>query len=288
MKTSLNFKLCRFLLITGVRQNSQPTKSQGSSSSISTKDMQLIVDKLKSDHLRSSTKRNYYSVWKSFNSFYLRLDEKPSQWEDRLTLFVAFMVEKETKSTTIKSYISAIKAVLKDIDIDLQEDRYLLSSLTRACKLNNDVIRTWFPIQRNLFGMLVQKCYSTLCEVQQVYLANMYRALFTAAYFGMLRIGEVTSGNHPIKAIDVHIGQNKKNLLFVLRTSKTHTLGDKPQLIKITVRENTQLQNRSTDEYLCPFTIIRKFIAMRPSCRQAVTEPFFIFRDRSPVKPVHA
>ena len=75
-------------------------------------------------------------------SFFIRLDHKPDNLEDRLTLFVGYLVENKKKSSTVRSYILAIKSVLKDDGIDLCEDRYLLTSLTSACKYKNDRVTT--------------------------------------------------------------------------------------------------------------------------------------------------
>ena len=60
------------------------------------------------------TKVNYRSVWHTFNDFFLKLDVKPSKWEDRLTLFIGHLISKNRKSNTIKSYISAIRAMLQN------------------------------------------------------------------------------------------------------------------------------------------------------------------------------
>ena len=46
-------------------------------SSISSAAMQNIVDRLKMSRVRDSTRKNYYSVWKSFNQFFIKLDTKP-------------------------------------------------------------------------------------------------------------------------------------------------------------------------------------------------------------------
>ena len=109
--------------------------------------MQHIVDKLRSQQYRSSTRHNYYVVWKLFNKFFIRLDQKPDTWKDRLTLFVGYLIDNEKQSSTVKSYISAIKAVLREIGIKLNYDQSLILSLTRACRLVNDQIRTRLPIQ---------------------------------------------------------------------------------------------------------------------------------------------
>ena len=53
-------------------------------------EIRQMVEKLRTQCHRDSTRQNYYSVWKSFNKFYLHLDVRPTLWEDRIVLFVAF------------------------------------------------------------------------------------------------------------------------------------------------------------------------------------------------------
>ena len=77
----------------------------------------------------------YYTVWRQFNQFFLRLDVRPGNWEERLTLFVGHLIQQDLKSNTIKSYISAIKSVLRDDRVILNTDQYLLASLTKAWTL---------------------------------------------------------------------------------------------------------------------------------------------------------
>ena len=70
-------------------------------------------------------------------------------------------------------------------------------------------------------------------EKNQPYLSCLYTALFSTAYYGLFRSSELTAGPHAVKVADVHVGENKKKLLFVLRSSKTHNRGVKPQMVKI-------------------------------------------------------
>ena len=83
-------------------------ETESSNTSILTAAVERIVEKLKLERVRDMTWQNYYTVWKSFNSFFIKLDIKPNNWEDRLTLFVGYLVGKRRKSNTIRSYISAI------------------------------------------------------------------------------------------------------------------------------------------------------------------------------------
>ena len=256
--------------------------SGGSSdtSSISTKGLQRIIDKLRCEKHRVSTRKNYYSIWKTFNEFYVRLDDKPCNWEDRLVLFVGHLVMKNRKSTTIASYISAIKSVLLEDGIEINEDKYLLSSLTKACKLRNDTIRLRLPIQKPFLRILVKNLETIFSK--QPYLECMYKALFATAYFGLFRVGELTESQHVLLAKDVHIADNKDKLMFILHTSKTHWFNNKPQIIKIS-RENLAKGNEY-NKAVCPYYLLRRFLKIRKKCKNN-TEQFFIFSDRSPVKP---
>ena len=175
-------------------------------------------------------------VWHQFNEFFIRLDVKPTSWEDRLILFVGYLVENNKKSLTIRSYISAVKSVLREDNVIVNEDRYLLTSLTKACKYKNDQVRIRLPIQKGILNMLFDELLDILD--QQPYLMTLYRAMFASAYYGLLRVGEIASGEHPVKAVDVHVGLNKRKIMFMLRTLKTHWKDVKPQVVKVTSMSN--------------------------------------------------
>ena len=129
--------------------------THSNSSVISTSAIENIIDKLKYERNRASTNESYYRTWKQFNEFFIRLDRKPKSWEERIILFVGYLVEGSVKSSTIKSYISAIKSVLRADGVELDEDIYLLTSLTRACRYKNDRIYTRLPIKRNFLTLLM-------------------------------------------------------------------------------------------------------------------------------------
>ena len=245
------------------------------SSLLSTKSIQAYVEQLQQQSHRSSTNKIYHSVWQQFSAFFFRLDEKPLSWENRLILFVEHLVESGRKSSTINSYISAIKAVLQKDRVRLREDRFLLNSLVKACRLKNDQIQTRIPIQRDLMEAIVRKLSEVLHDQPFLYL--IYRALFCTAYHGLLRIGEVAESMHVIKARDVHLARNKNKLMMILRTSKTHWKDKKPQIIKLS-HPQCQLNNAM----FCPYQSLRDYIAIRPGFINNA-EQFFVFRDRSPV-----
>ena len=231
---------------------------------------------------RRSTRQNYLSVWRSFNDFFLRLDRKPDCWEDRIILFVGYMVDCNKKSTTIRSYLSAIRSILADDGVILNENKCLLNALTKASRLNNSKVRMRLPIHKNLLFMLLK--YIPQVFDKQYYLSVLYTAMFSTAYYGLFRVGELTKGSHPILAEDVHIGDNKRKIMFVLHSSKTHSQSNKPQVVKI-CGDDEYWGTQEKCNRRCPFKAVTDYAEIRPNSASP-TEPFFVFQDRSPVTPV--
>ena len=261
--------------------------SKGSSNStISTSEMQQIVEKLKMQRVRDSTRKNYYTIWKLFNQFYLKLDVKPTEWEDRLTLFIAYLINDGKQSQTVRCYVSSIRAVLQEDGVKLNQDEFILSALTRACKIKNDVIKTRLPIRKNLLKQILYKTREFYLNSGQIYLMKLYTALFASAYYGLFRVGEITSGSHPMKVSDVQVGFNKKKLKFTLRMSKTHGKYSHPQIIKITSSTPHSHKEIRNQNDFCPYEIIRSYCRARPGF-ETKQEPFFIFSNNSSVTPGH-
>ena len=176
---------------------------------------------------------------------------------------MGFLIKNKKQSSTIKSYISAIKAVLRCDRITMNENRYLLNALTKSCKLTNDKVRIRLPIQKGILRILIK--YLKRIFATQPYLSKLYQAMFLTAYFGLFRVSELATGQHAVKAIDVRLGKNKNKVLFILRTSKTHGKKDKPQLIKISHCDFNQDQYsiKSTETWLSPFEAIINYLAVR-------------------------
>ena len=184
----------------------------------------------------------------------------------------------------LKSYVSAIKKVLQTDGYSWCEDKFLLNALTNACKIQNDKVQTRLPIRINLLEVMlceIERIYSTT----QPYLEILYKAIFVLAYYGMLRISELTSSPHAARAKNVHVGSNKNKIMIVLYSSKTHGKNKYPQLVKIDALDD-YITNLGRQGAFCPFEIVRNYSNTRGGY-YTDDEQFFIFSDHSPVKPTH-
>ena len=162
--------------LNSVRRRGSSDAASSHYSTISARSMELIIDRLKMKQVRETTSKNYMGIWRHFNKFLIKLDNKPPEWEQRTALFCAYLIDKGNKSATLKSYISAIKMVLKEDGYSWDDNKILFNSLTRACKLENDTVKCRFPIQRKLLELILFEIQRIFADQQ--YLQLLYEALF--------------------------------------------------------------------------------------------------------------
>ena len=243
---------------------------------------------MKANCKQQSTLAQYHGIWRTFNKFLIRLDDKLQTWEERLIYYVGYCTSRGVKSTTIKSYISAIKHVLQVDGYHWNMDQALLSTLTSSCRLKNDRVRNRLPIQKRLMELILfelERKFET-----QPYLQVMYQTIFCIAYYGMLRIGEITTGNHPILAKNVYVNKQHLKLCFVLYTSKTHGLESKPQKIRLTALKTTdrflKCTKTKSNNFFCPVDLTNNYMQLRGDYVND-DDPLFIFKDQTPVQPKH-
>ena len=107
--------------------------------------------------------------------------------------------------------------------------------------------------------------------------------MFSLMYYGLLRVGEVTEGNHMLKVKDVYIADNKHKIKLVLYSSKTHNIESTPQEITISADESTGKK----EKFFCPFNLTSMYFKLRGPY-YSDKEGLFVFRDKSPVQQQQA
>ena len=260
--------------------------STSDSTKLSTKSLQLLRDGLTSNNHRKSTRNNYHAVWRKFNEFVIQLDHIPRQWEERVSLYCTYLIKiKGLQSSTVKSYVSAIKDKLVSDGYAWCDEAVLLSSLTKACKLENDELMDRLPIQKGLLEMVtfeMERSYPATIPQARTYEEIMYKCLYLVAYYGLFRISEITCSEHVVKAVDVMKSRCKTKYLFILRSSKTHALSDRPH--KIRIEKLQKRKGKTKHKLFCPVEAIDEYIEVRPQILHD-EEQFFIFENRVPVMP---
>ena len=276
--------LYNYIFLSSIVVKDKSKSSLSETEFISSRRMQVIIEKFICNQTRNSTTKMYLSVWRHFNQFLMKLDCKPKMWESRVTLFIAYLVDRGMQSISVKSYVSAIKRMLIDDGYPWEDGKILLTSLTRACRNMNDRLTNRFPIHCGFLEMIL---FEIKCMFKdQMYLCVMYMALYALGYYRLMRVGELTQGPHVAKACNVFLGTNKDKLLIILFTSKTHDLSKRPQKIKITANKKEK-SGRYASRNFFPFKLFHNYIQLRGAYANN-DEQFFVFRDKTPVKPQDA
>ena len=210
----------------------------------------------------------------------MSLDKKLDTWEDRVSIYGAYLVHNGIQSSTLKSYVSAIKCVLCLDNYEWQDNKVLLNTLTGACRVVNDKVMTRLPIKIGFLEILLFETDRIFAK--QPFLELLYKTVFAICYYGLLQVGEVARSPHAIKAKNVHIGQNKCKILLILYSSKTHGAETYPQKVKISaMNDSTQFALKRN---FCPFKLMRQYMTIRGNYKND-DEQFFVFSDCSPLLP---
>ena len=91
-------------------------------------------------------------------------------------MYSAALIQKGIQSSTLKSYISAIKSTLIDDNYKWNDDLIIVRTLTRACCKLNDHVKARFPIHVGLLELLLFELQKQLSH--QHYLLQLYKAFF--------------------------------------------------------------------------------------------------------------
>lgn len=76
------------------------------------------------------------------------------------------------------------------------------------------------PIKFNLLKLILRSTDKLFKEQGQEYLSTLLKAMFSTAYFGLLRVGEITDSSHQIKAGNVHFAKKQRKNLNSARVFK--------------------------------------------------------------------
>ena len=137
------------------------------------------------------------------------------------------------------------------------------------------------PIHKWLLHLILDKVDEMFTEKNQHYLALREKTMITG-YYGLLRVSELTISPHTINAQDVHLATNKRKLLLCLKTSKTHTEANKPQIVKMGPKAEESEASHLHPAF-CPCSVMVEYLNMQGDFNND-DEPLFVFRAYTGVK----
>ena len=244
----------------------------GSSGYIRPANIQSEIGLLLDNGISANTRAVYESAITVFTRFKLENGHEDI-WPPSLTTlteFIAFMSLKGFAPSTARSYMSGISFCCKIKNVTEPTNNFIISKLFNGFHRLHKRIDTRLPITydilRSIVGALPAICYSS-------FEAQLFKAIFSLAFFGFFRIGELVVSNlncdgHALLINDVHI-EGLSALKIALRSSKTDQQG------KGVVLYIPQIGTES-----CPVHNVREYLKLR---KRNDCQSFFCHSNNLPV-----
>ena len=219
--------------------------------------MQLHLDK----DLSSTSKQLYQraqTLYAEFKKLYFAHAVVFPISVEMLSLFITFLDAKGYAPASISSYISALGYVHKIRDLPDPSKAFIIKRLLRSVHKNGRKGDTRLPITEPILLKIVQ----SLPRVTDSYYDKvMFQGMFLLAFYGFLRIGEITangkSNQNNLQLRDVQLFGDKhvaSRIEVTMHNFKWHK-SSKPVILSIARNAHTPM--------LCPVTALASFLSIR-------------------------
>ena len=219
--------------------------------------------------MSATTYKAYARTWALFQEFanYIQLpgDHRKLPLSTGTTaLFVAFLYNKGMAASSIKSHLSSVSYSHRMLALPSPSDSFLISKVLKgaAAEATGDAR---YPITLPVLQSLLQVLPSLAHSLYEKYL---FFAMFTVAFHGFLRCGEMCASQHCLQYSQISVAAG--NSVHITFTNFKHSKPGQPFIIKLQSKPN-QLH--------CPVAALSSYLYQRGSR----PEPLFCMRDNTPI-----
>jgi hypothetical protein len=207
--------------------------------------------------LAESTRKLYNKIWLELtNLCMVQLHEQDSHHPisiSTLSLFLTYLFDKGYAPSTMITYNSAISYVHKLNGLIDPANSVFIQKMLQGAKKTRVKIDNRLPITKSILDRLVISVNS-VCSVP--YYQQLYKAKILVAFFGFLRIGEMTTS-----------ASNMQNHCLLLSNIEFHSFGFTicfhTHKHSVPGQTSTIVIKRQTKSELCPVVQLLRYIAVR-------------------------
>ncbi|XP_053396909.1 uncharacterized protein LOC128556304 [Mercenaria mercenaria] len=185
-------------------------------------------------------------------------------------LFIASLSLHGLSASTARIYVASIGFQCKILGYEDVTKQFVISKMLEGIKRSKTRSDCRLPITPSLLSNILLKL-PAVCT--NVYETILFSAAYSLAFFGFLRVGELTASKRQnlsstLCVNDINLIQESKTLIVSLRFSKTDQEG-----------KGERLQISAQGGHICPVKNVKEFLSMRPKMQG----PFFVHFDGSPL-----
>ena len=187
---------------------------------------------------------------------------------NKVITFIGFLNCNNLSSSTVLSYVSAIGFVHRFKGLTDPTSTTVVHKLLAAANKFKPKMDSRLPITLIILHNLVQSLRHT---VSNPYTRTLFHAMYVVAFFGLMRIGEITQSKDGVVALYLDQLQVFQNYIIITISHFKHNVSLRPiQLV---------LPSQS-DPVICPVQAIKSYL----SVRGFEPGPLFTFVDGAPIK----
>ena len=183
-----------------------------------------------------------------------------------LLMFISYLDVKQYAPATIATYSAAISYIHKISNWKDPASHFLVHKVIASIHKRRIKPDARMPITIPILGQISKSITKTNSDP---YNQKLLHAMYLTAFFGMMRVGEITCSNstrHNLLVSKVSANQNFYSLNI---NSYKHSPGD----------NNKILLQKQADIWLCPVSALNQYFRVRPK----EGGPLFIFSNGKPV-----
>ena len=217
--------------------------------------------------MSGNTRAAYERSWKQFLDFcqthaLQHLPVDPSN----LALYIAHLHDQNFASNTIRSMISAISFHHKIQGHPDPSKHFLIQKLLQGCSKTTPRAPLRSPITLDLLARLVE----TVSLIHgESYQKKLFSAMFTVAFFGFLRVGEMVNNKCPAHVLQLDNIVERSTQFFIKFSSFKFSRGRTPQIAL----------KKYSNQSICPVRNLKLYLRVRGSH----PGDLFCEADKSPI-----
>lgn len=238
--------------------------------------MTITAENLLSNALTNSTQKTYQRGIKHYSEFIEnRFTDEPifPASENKVILFIAYCFENNFAPATVLTYVSALGYYHKIRNLFDPTQNFVI----KKCLQGYQKLKSQSDIRKPITSAILKQLITSLNHTTNSnFIRVMLRAMYLVAFYGMLRLGELTSVNsntilHVEDVKFVYQADISDPVSFELQISGyRHSKG---RTVILLIEKNT---NNGQE---CPVSSLKQYLNLRGSN----SGPLFSFMDGSPV-----
>lgn len=177
----------------------------------------------------------------------------PPSLED-ITYFVSYLSLKGLASSTAKTYLAGVGYECKITGYEDVTNHFLIRKMLEGLSRSKSAKDTRAPITLDLLKKIIYTL-PTICY--SVYETHLFKAAFTLAFFGLMRVSELViddkrENTSPVNLVDVKMNILKNQIELTIPKSKTDQQGLGSRIIIMATCDDT-----------CPFSCMNEYLKQR-------------------------